>query len=78
MAPNPFRSKFRLKAATLAIATENGENRMVRLEDGEEITVLNRLDESRELNRQVDIEWNGKRLKMFAIDVLDRGERVGR
>jgi hypothetical protein len=67
MAPQPTRLRFRLKASTVAIIRENGKEEMFHL-SGEEITVLNRLDESNALNRLVEIEWNGQRVKMFAID----------
>jgi hypothetical protein len=73
-----MRSKFRLNAPTIAIITENGKEEMLTLQDGEEITVMGRLDASQTQNRQVEVEWNGQRLKLFAIDVLDRGERVSR
>jgi hypothetical protein len=73
MAPRTFRASFRLKASTLACTIANGTSGVVDLPADAQITLIGRLDESDVPNRQVEIEWNGQRLKMFAVDVQDRG-----
>ena len=66
---------FRLKAATIAIAHEDGKEVAVRVPAGADILVTGSLD-GEEPNRQVIAQWGWKTLTMFAVDILERGERI--
>lgn len=76
MAAPQFRARFRLKTPTNAVSNGNGKDEMLQVPANEEIIVLTPLDESQLPNRQVKVEWMGQKLKMFAVDVRDRGERI--
>jgi hypothetical protein len=67
--------RFRLKTATIAIADEGGRERLLHVPAGAEIVVTESL-EGEAPNRQVTAQWGRKTLTMFAVDILERGERV--
>ena len=70
-------SKYRLTTATIALLVSgDGKSRSMQVPAESTITVLEGLTESDIPNRQVQVQWIGKRLRMFAVDLLERGERV--
>jgi hypothetical protein len=75
-APQPQYRKFRLKSATIAAFVENGKLNTIHLPPDSIIAVLDGLYQSTEPNRQVSVQAQGKTLKMFAIDILERGAKV--
>ena len=75
MAPQPQFHKFRLKSETMAVVVEAEKSTIIRLPPGATVTVLDGLNDSTEPNRQVEVEWQGKSFKMFAVDILARGEK---
>jgi len=77
MAPGTARVRFRLKSPTIAVAHSRGNEDIFHLPADAEITVLNPLDGSDVPNRMVEIEWLNRRLRMFAVDIQERGERCG-
>jgi hypothetical protein len=71
------KQRFRLKSATIATASEDGKPATVQIPLGSLIVVLDSVAfDSREPNQQVSVEWQGATIKMFAIDIRERGERV--
>ena len=67
--------RYRLKAPTLAITRQNDLHSPVMVPMGGIVHVTaDALDE----NRLVDVEWKGKALKMFTLDIYERGELVER
>ena len=75
MAPGPVR-QYRLKDTTIAIVSENGKDLGIRVPANSTITVFDSLTESKIPNQEVQVQWIGKDLRMFAADILDRGEQV--
>ena len=66
---------FRLKTETLAVETLDGGHRVaVSMPVGAVIHVIHGPTETD--SRMVDIQWLGKSLVMFAVDVWARGEEV--
>jgi hypothetical protein len=65
-------SYFRLGRDTLAIANRDGKNVAVTVPRGACI----RLGHVAEDSRLVDVEWEGQIVKMFVVDVYERGELV--
>lgn len=67
--------RYRLKAPTLAIMCQNDLHMPVIVPLGGIVHVTaDALDE----NRLVDVEWKGKALKMFTLDIYERGELIER
>jgi hypothetical protein len=64
--------RYRLNTPTLAIMVHDGQHSSVTVSAGAVVQVTAGLDE----NRLVEVEWEGKVLLMFAIDLRDRGEPV--
>jgi hypothetical protein len=67
--------RYRLKVQTLAVS----ENRtIIDLPAGAEVVALEPIavEPSEEKNKLVVIEWQGRKLKMFAVDLVNRGERT--
>ena len=75
MSPRRERRDYILNAATIATLHQHGRRSIVHVPAGALITVCGPLNESKEANRQVEVEWQGQTLKMFAVDILERGER---
>ena len=71
-----FRQRFRLTTPTLVVVIENGKEALRYIPAGAEIVVNDSLDGA-EPNRLIRVEWEGGIAKMFAVDVLERGERIG-
>ena len=67
--------KFRLKTVTIATTHEDGKEVALRVPAGADIVVTESLD-GEHPNRQVTVRWGRKALTMFAVDILERGERA--
>jgi len=75
MASEPPHRRYRLKASTIAVVVEDGKEALVHIPAGAEILALDNLAiDPMDCNRQVSIEWNHQRFKMFVVDVQERGE----
>ena len=65
--------RYRLNTPTLAIMVHDGQHSSVTVPAGDIVQVTDGpLDE----NRLVEVEWEGKVLLMFAVDLRERGEPV--
>jgi hypothetical protein len=67
------RQRYRLKRQTLAVTEDRN---ILEIPAGAEIVLLEPMEPSEEKNRLLTIEWRGEKLKMFAVDLLARGERT--
>jgi len=67
--------KFRLKTRTLGVESMPDGRRAVHLPEGEILTVLS--GPKPDDRRMVDVEWDGRKIVLFAEDVLSRGEEIG-
>jgi hypothetical protein len=65
--------RYRLNTPTLAILSLDGHRIPVTIPSGGIVLVTSSTYEDRQL---VDIEWEGKKLLIFAVDLRDRGELV--
>ena len=70
-----FSQRFRLKGAAIAASFEDGKEQVLYIPAGAEIVVAGSLGDG-PTNREVNVEWEGKTLTMFAVDLLERGERI--
>jgi hypothetical protein len=72
-----FGQRFRLKAD--AIATTDGPDKRIAVQvpAGAQIVVLDHIQTSVPLDSsfQVNVEWNGKVVSMFLVDIHEKGER---
>jgi hypothetical protein len=73
-----FGLRFRLKASTIAVARRVNRAEILYVPKDAEILVLDdiALGEADPPNRQVSIEWEGRVICMFVVDILERGELV--
>lgn len=69
-------ARYRLEKETIAVQEDGTALRPVRLPAGSEIIVLGALEASDAPNRQVTIFWTDQSLRMFAVDILERGTRI--
>ena len=65
--------RYRLNTPTLAILSEHGQRIPITIPQGGIVRVVGPTYDDRQL---VDIEWEGKKLLMFAVDLRERGELV--
>jgi hypothetical protein len=66
--------RYRLKVRTLAVVSNQED--IVDIPAGDEIVVLPSLDAvPLESMKEVDVEWRGRKLRVFAVDLHKRGER---
>jgi hypothetical protein len=70
-----FGQRFRLTTPTLAIFIETGRETISYIPAGAEIVVNVSLG-GEAANRQVNAEWEDKTVRMFAVDILERGKRI--
>ena len=78
--------RYLLKSPTLAIASQDAQNRPVTkyavrlLGSSTELiplgAVLKVIDDPLDGNRLVDVDWEGKTVMMFTIDIRERCERL--
>ena len=64
-----FSKRFRLNTATIAASLEDGKEQVLYIPAGAEIVVTGSLDDDGPINREVSVEWEGKTLTMFAVDI---------
>jgi hypothetical protein len=76
MAPRRQVELYRLTAATIAVSTENGKDSRIQIPGDSVITLVTNLVGSAEPNRQVEIQWLGRTLRVFAADILECGIRI--
>ena len=66
--------RYRLSAPALAIMVQDGERFRMTIPLGSVVEVMaGPLDE----NWLLDVEWNGRALTMFAVDIREHAELVG-
>ena len=70
--------RLRLMTATIAVMNEPEKQTAVQLPAGAEIVILEQIRLNTPLNsrQQVDVEWNGKVVSMFLVDIHEKGERL--
>jgi len=68
--------RFRLKSATVAVQQEDGRAAMI--PSGVEIATAELPDTRNGFDHStfVTVDWDGKVMRMFLLDLLERGERV--
>lgn len=73
-----FGQRFRLKTATIAITDAPEKRIAVRLPTGAQIVVLDQIQPDAQLDssHQVTVEWDGKVVSMFLVDIHEKGERI--
>jgi hypothetical protein len=65
---------YKLRSPTLGLTSANGKRRAVLIPAGSQVSVVaSRLSPE---NRMVDVMFDGERLTVFAVDILDRGEEI--
>jgi hypothetical protein len=65
--------RYRLNIPTLAILSKDGQRVPMTIPYGGIVRVIGSTYDDRQL---VDVEWEGKKLLMFAVDLRERGEMV--
>ena len=73
-----FGQRFRIKTPVIA-TTDGPEKRIaVQLPAGAHIVVLDHIQPNAALdsNHQVNVEWDGKVVSMFLVDIQEKGERL--
>jgi hypothetical protein len=65
---------FLLKTPTLAIHTQGGHRVALTVPEG---AMIRCVIEPPEGDQLVTCVWDGKEIKMFAIDILERGRLIG-
>jgi hypothetical protein len=72
--------RFRLKSATMAVCQEDGEPHGVAIiiPAGSEIVSVEQIEARAGMDHStfVSVEWNRKTIRMFLLDLVERGERV--
>jgi hypothetical protein len=67
------RQYYRMRIPTVAVSIHDGQKVMVTIPEGGEIEVVgDPLDSDGFLN----VSWEGKSVRMFGIDIRERGERL--
>ena len=75
--PQSARIQYRLKAETIATAADvDGKETVVHIPANATIAIADDLHETVDPNRKVEVQWLGKTLQMFAVDILERGEPI--
>ena len=65
--------RYRLKSSTLAIMLKDGQQHPVTVPVG---SIVQARNGSLDGDRLIDVEWDGRTVSMFSIDLRDRGENV--
>lgn len=69
--------RLRLKTRMIAVIVGESQEAAIDIPAGAEILVLDPMDASRsQTTKEVKIEWGGKTLRAFAIDLQKRAERI--
>ena len=69
---------FRLRSRTIATVMQAGERIAVRIPAGAKITAIDPVPEHKSDDRrqQVNVQWHGRDLMMFLVDLQERGVRI--
>ena len=69
---------FRLEQATIAIVFADGKEVATHIPAGTEIVAMERVEAAPDdlPNRRVSVQWDGKPIWMFAVDIQQRSERL--
>lgn len=73
---SPTQHDYRLKSATIAVEVDGGKDVTIMLPSHAVVTLLEQLTAAMPPNHLVNVQWTDKKLRMFAADILERGERV--
>ena len=65
--------RYRIQIATLAIINHDGQNHPTTVPSGAIVKVV---DGPLDGNRLVDVNWEGKTVMMFTVDLRERGVRL--
>ena len=70
--------RFRLKRTTIATVMQDGKRIAVQIPADATIIAIDPVPEckSDDRSQQVNVQWQGKDLMMFVIDIQERGERI--
>jgi|HubBroStandDraft_5_1064220.scaffolds.fasta_scaffold1726968_1 hypothetical protein len=71
--------RFRLNSATMVVYSPDGfKGQAVVLPAGSEVVPVDPVEARPEIDRSklVAVGWDGKTVRMFLLDLLERGERV--
>ena len=70
--------RFRLNSPSMGILIQDGKKIVFQIPAGSEIVAIDFIPEqlSKDLLRKVNIQWQGKTLEMFLVDVQERGTRI--
>jgi len=73
-----FGQRFRLTAATIAVMEGPEKRTAVQLPTGAQILVLDHIQPDAQVHstHQVNVEWDGKVVSMFLVDIHEKGERI--
>jgi hypothetical protein len=71
-------SIFRLKSSTVSTVIQDGKWTAIQIPAGAEVSAMDLIpvNESDGKHQQIRIQWEGKTLRMFLIDLQERGERI--
>jgi hypothetical protein len=67
------RQHYRMRVPTVAVSIHDGQKVMVTIPEGGEIEVVGGPLDS---DGFLDVSWEGKSVRMFGIDIRERGERL--
>lgn len=71
--------RFRLKSATMAVCHRDGfKGEAVIIPTGSEIVSVDPVEIRKGFDRAklIEVGWDGKTVRMFLLDLLERGERI--
>jgi hypothetical protein len=73
-----FGHRFRLKTATIGVTDGPDKRVAIQLPAGAQIVVLDQIppDVPPDSNHQVNVEWEGKLVSMFLVDIREKGEPI--
>jgi hypothetical protein len=74
----PAEHRIRLNSATIASAIQDGRSIALLIPTGAEVIPLDAVPEegSGDDGREVSVEWQGRTVSMFLVDLRERGEQV--
>ena len=71
--------RFRLKSPSMGtVLQQDGKKIVFQIPEGSEIVAIDPIPEqlSKDLLRKVNIQWQGRTMTMFLVDVQERGTRI--
>jgi hypothetical protein len=74
----PVGQRFRLKSPSMGTLIQDGKKIVFQIPAGSEIVAVDPIPEkiSNDLLCKVNIQWQGKTMTMFLVDVQERGTRI--